>query len=422
MWRRSGSALSQRLALSEEVSEALYGRVKKPVVALESTIISHGMPFPQNLQMAKHVEELVRAHGACPATVCIADGALKVGLAEQDLTQLAELGAGAKKCSTRDIAAAITDKKVVGATTVSSTMRIAHAAGIKVFVTGGIGGVHRFCEETMDISTDLMELSRTPVAVVCAGVKSILDIPRTLEFLETHSVPVIGYKTDQFPAFFTQDSGEKAHLRRDTPDDVARLIYESEALELPNGHIIAVPNPKPVPTALINEAIELGLKEVVENNIHGQAVTPYLLKRVNEMTQGVSLESNIDLVNNNATVGRVPQWIPLRNRMLSILCRKSIACCILGVGRNIAECLHRLRLDPLFVSSVGNDASGTILLENLKKVGMDTSGINISDNLSTAVYSALLDSTGDMDAAIADMSAFDSIVSGLFLEKSVLSC
>ncbi|POM71743.1 Indigoidine synthase A family protein [Phytophthora palmivora] len=453
MWRRSGSALSQRLALSEEVSEALYGRVKKPVVALESTIISHGMPFPQNLQMAKHVEELVRAHGACPATVCIADGALKVGLAEQDLTQLAELGAGAKKCSTRDIAAAVTDKKVVGATTVSSTMRIAHAAGIKVFVTGGIGGVHRFCEETMDISTDLMELSRTPVAVVCAGVKSILDIPRTLEFLETHSVPVIGYKTDQFPAFFTQDSGEKAHLRRDAPEDVARLIYESEALELPNGHIIAVPNPKPVPTALINEAIELGLKEVVENNIHGQAVTPYLLKRVNEMTQGVSLESNIDLVNNNATVGSqiacalfelergsavdstaksnavysLPEKSPKRvlvvgGLVLDII-SSSTSSLIRGtsnigtikqssggsVGRNIAECLHRLRLDPLFVSSVGNDASGTILLENLKKVGMDTSGINISDNLSTAVYSALLDSTGDMDAAIADMSAFDSI-------------
>ncbi|KAG2531795.1 hypothetical protein JM16_000684 [Phytophthora kernoviae] len=303
MWRRSGTALSQRLALSEEVAEALYGRRKKPVVALESTIISHGMPFPQNLQMARHVEEIIRKHGACPATVCIADGALKVGLSEQDLMQLAELGAGAKKCSTRDIAAAVTDKSVVGATTVSSTMRIAHAAGIKVFVTGGIGGVHRFCEETMDISTDLMELSRTPVAVVCAGIKSILDIPRTLEFLETHSVPVIGYQTGQFPAFFTQDSGEKAHLRRDTPLEIAQLIHESTELELPNGHIIAVPNPKPVPSEIINEAIELGLKEVVQKNISGQAVTPYLLKRVNEITHGVSLESNIDLVNNNATVG-----------------------------------------------------------------------------------------------------------------------
>ncbi|KAF4047099.1 pfkB family carbohydrate kinase [Phytophthora infestans] len=468
MWRRSGTALSQRLALSEEVSEALYGRAKRPVVALESTIISHGMPFPQNLHMAKHVEEIVRSHGACPATICIADGALKVGLAEQDLMQLAELGAGAKKCSTRDIAAAVTDKKVVGATTVSSTMRIAHAAGIKVFVTGGIGGVHRFCEETMDISTDLMELSRTPVAVVCAGVKSILDIPRTLEFLETHSVPVIGYKTDQFPAFFTQDSGEKAHLRRDTPQDIARLIHESDALELPNGHIIAVPNPQPVPSELINEAIELGLKEVADKNIYGQAVTPYLLKRVNEITQGVSLTSNIDLVNNNATVGsqiacalfdlengyvvdptaksgivyslpaeKSPTTSP-RKRVLVVgglvldIISSSTSPLIRGtsnigtikqssggVGRNIAECLHRLRLDPLLVSSIGKDASGSILLDNLKKLGMNTSGVQISDKLSTAVYSAVLDSTGDMDAAIADMSAFESIESEVISDQAI---
>ncbi|KAE9037305.1 hypothetical protein PR002_g6645 [Phytophthora rubi] len=471
MWRRSGSALSQRLALSEEVAEALYGRAKRPVVALESTIISHGMPFPQNLQMAQHVEELVRAHGACPATICIADGALKVGLGEQDLTQLAELGPGAKKCSTRDIAAAVTDKKVVGATTVSSTMRIAHAAGIKVFVTGGIGGVHRFCEETMDISTDLMELSRTPVAVVCAGIKSILDIPRTLEFLETHSVPVIGYKTDQFPAFFTQDSGERVHLRRDTPQDIARLIHESEALELPNGHIIAVPNPKPVATEVINEAIELGLKEVVEKNIHGQAVTPYLLKRVNELTQGVSLTSNIDLVNNNATVGSqiacalfdlengivvdpaaktsavysVPsakkpsstrssggkRVLVVGGLVLDII--SSSASPLIrgtsnigtikqssgGVGRNIAECLHRLRLDPLLVSSVGNDAPGSVLLENLKRLGLDTSGITVSDKLATAVYSAVLDSTGDMDAAIADMSAFEAIECSSISDKTI---
>ncbi|KAH7478888.1 hypothetical protein KRP22_011054 [Phytophthora ramorum] len=470
MWRRSGTALSQRLALSEEVSEALYGRAKRPVVALESTIISHGMPFPQNLEMAQHVEEIVRAHGACPATICIADGSLKVGLAERDLTQLAELGAGAKKCSTRDIAAAVTDTNVVGATTVSSTMRIAHAAGIKVFVTGGIGGVHRFCEETMDISTDLMELSRTPVAVVCAGIKSILDIPRTLEFLETHSVPVIGYKTDQFPAFFTQDSGEKAHLRRDTPQDIARLIYESEALGLPNGHIIAVPNPKPVPTETINQAIELGLQEVVEKNISGQAVTPYLLKRVNEITQGVSLESNIDLVNSNATIGSqiacalfdldtgsvmdptakasavysLPEEKSSEARSSSsnrVLVVGGLVLDIIssstsplirgtsnigtikqssgGVGRNIAECLHRLRLDPLLVSSVGNDTSGSVLLENLKTLGLDTSSVHVSDKLPTAVYSAVLDSTGDMDAAIADMSAFEAIESKRISDKTI---
>ncbi|KAF1790929.1 Ribokinase-like [Phytophthora cactorum] len=350
----------------------MYGRVKRPVVALESTIISHGMPFPQNLHMAKHVEE--------------------------DLTQLAELGAGAKKCSTRDIAAAVTDKKVVGATTVSSTMRIAHAAGIKVFVTGGIGGVHRFCEETMDISTDLMELSRTPVAVVCAGVKSfsishehwssgdpctkyekIMNLkivgaePSTM-----FSVPVIGYKTDQFPAFFTQDSGEKAHLRRDTPQDLARLIHESEALGLPNGHIIAVPNPKPVPSELINEAIEKS-----STTSSGKRVLV-----VGGLVLDIISSSTSPLIRGTSNIGTIKQSSG-------------------GVGRNIAECLHRLRLDPLLVSSIGNDASGSILLDNLKKLGMNTSGINISDNLSTAVYSAVLDSTGDMDAAIADMSAFD---------------
>ncbi|CAH0477852.1 unnamed protein product [Peronospora belbahrii] len=464
MWQRSSKALSQRLMLNEEVSEALYGRIKKPVVALESTIISHGMPFPQNLEMATHVEAIVRSHGACPATVCIADGSIKVGLVEKDLTQLAKLGTSVKKCSTRDIVATVMDKTLVGATTVSSTMRISHAAGIKVFVTGGIGGVHRFCQETMDISTDLMEISRTPVAVVCAGIKSILDIPRTLEFLETHSVPVIGYKTNQFPAFFTQDSGEKAHLCRDTPQEIARLIHESEALGLPNGHIIAVPNPKPMPSELINEAIELGLKEVAEQDIHGQAVTPYLLKRVNEITQGASLLSNIDLVNNNATVGSqiacalfdlesgflgkyaateggVVYSMPDEKTFSSVRSSNGKRVLVVGglvldiisfstsplirctsnigkikqfsggVGRNIAECLCRLRLDPLLVSSVGNDTSGSILLENLKNLGMDTSGITVSDKHSTAIYSAVLNSSGDMDAAIADMSALESIAS-----------
>ncbi|KAI9908470.1 hypothetical protein PsorP6_004479 [Peronosclerospora sorghi] len=471
MWRRNSSALSQRLVLSEEVSEALYGLLKKPVVALESTIISHGMPFPQNLEMATHVETIVRSYGACPATICIANGLLKVGLTEQDLQQLAELGTGARKCSTRDITAALTDKKVVGATTVSSTMRIAHAAGIKVFVTGGIGGVHRFCEETMDISTDLMELSRTPMAVVCAGVKSILDIPRTLEFLETYSVPVIGYRTNQFPAFFTQDSGKKAHLRRDTPHEIAQIIHESEALELPNGHIIAVPNPKPVPSELIDSAIKLGLEEIVEKKICGQAVTPYLLKRVNELTHGASLESNINLVNNNAIVGsqiacalfdvengfvdpfaaKVTSGHSLADekkassvmssddkRVLVVgglvldIISTSMAPLIRstsnigtithstgGVGRNIAECLHRLKVDPLLVSSVGNDAAGSVLLENLKMLGMNTSGINRSDKLATAVYSAVLNSNGDLDAAIADMSAIESVTNQNISDSSL---
>uniref|UniRef100_K3W7K7 Carbohydrate kinase PfkB domain-containing protein n=1 Tax=Globisporangium ultimum (strain ATCC 200006 / CBS 805.95 / DAOM BR144) TaxID=431595 RepID=K3W7K7_GLOUD len=462
-WRRSGSALSKRLALSEEVAEALYGQHKKPVVALESTIISHGMPYPQNVEMAQTVENLVRAQGACPATICIADGELKVGLEAKDLQRLGEMGSAARKCSTRDIAAAVTEK-VVGATTVSSTMRIAHAAGIKIFVTGGIGGVHRFVEETMDVSTDLMELSRTPVAVICAGIKSILDIPRTLEFLETHSVPVVGYQTNQFPAFFTQDSGLQAQLRRDTPQDVAALIHESRALELPNGMVIAVPNPNPMSSDVINNAIELGLKEVVENNIKGQAVTPYLLKRLNEITQGVSLGSNIDLVKNNATVGSqiaqalfeiendkatmgdVTYSIPdsknahlkpgkrvlvVGGLVLDIISSSSFSIIRAtsnigaihqasgGVGRNIAECLLRLGLDPLLISSVGNDASGSILLENLKKLGMDASGIQVSNDVATAVYSAVLCSEGDLDVAIADMRALDAINTSAISDKTI---
>ncbi|TYZ60904.1 hypothetical protein PybrP1_007388 [[Pythium] brassicae (nom. inval.)] len=438
-WRRSGSALSARLALSEEVAEALHGANRRPVVALESTIISHGMPFPQNVEMARRVEALVRAHGATPATVCIADGALKVGLSDAELLRLGEMGAAARKCSTRDIAAAVTES-IVGATTVSSTMRIAHAAGIKIFVTGGIGGVHRFVEETLDVSTDLVELSRTPVAVICAGIKSILDIPRTLEYLETHSVPVVGYQTHQFPAFFTQDSGLKAQLRRDSPQDVAALIHASRELELPNGFVVA-----------------LGLKEVVANNIKGQAVTPYLLKRLNEITHGVSLGSNIDLVENNAKIGSqiakalfeiesdrsglggvtysIPSGQQQRKQtdkkhkrvlvvgglVLDIISSSSFPIIRAtsnigaihqssgGVGRNIAECLLRLELDPLLISSVGNDASGSILLDNLRKLGMDASGVQVADDVATAVYSAVLCSAGDLDVAIADMRALDAI-------------
>ncbi|GLD91838.1 hypothetical protein PINS_up000371 [Pythium insidiosum] len=457
MWRHGSSALRRRLALSEEVIEAMCGSNKKPIVALESTIISHGMPYPQNLEMARAVEDVVRAQGACPATICIADGELKVGLSEKDLKALAEMGGAARKVSTRDIAAAVTEK-ITGATTVSSTMRIAHAAGIRMFVTGGIGGVHRFAEETMDISTDLMELSRTPVAVVCAGIKSILDIPRTLEFLETHSVPVVSYQSDQFPAFFTQDSGVKTHLRRDTPRGCAELIHESIQLELPNGFVIGVPNPNPVDADVIDRAIQMGLDEVNRHGIKGQAVTPYLLKRLNEITGGASLGSNIDLVKNNAKVGsqiacdlfklesehsshgQVTFSVMEQERKLPTVAGEQAGNVLIvgglvldiissssapmipatsnigtirqacgGVGRNIAECLQRLGASPTLVSSVGEDALGAILLDNMRALGMTTTGIQVSGSVATAVYSAVLDSNGDLNVAIADMRALDEI-------------
>ncbi|RLO03300.1 hypothetical protein DYB28_005214 [Aphanomyces astaci] len=262
------------MKISPAVKEAL--RIGTPLVALESTIISHGMPFPQNYTMATEVEALIREYGACPATIAILDGEICVGLSTEQLHTLAS--------------------------------RIAHAAGISVFVTGGIGGVHRCVEDTMDISTDLMELSRTPVAVVCAGVKSILDIPRTLEFLETYAVPVVGYQTRAFPAFFTTSSGgAQAHIQLNTPQEVASLIKTSQDLNLPNGFLVAVPNPAPVDSELIHLAIQDGLQECRDKHIAGNAVTPFLLKRVNELTQGVSLTSNIALVKNNAVVGaKVP--------------------------------------------------------------------------------------------------------------------
>ncbi|KAF0694225.1 Aste57867_14884 [Aphanomyces stellatus] len=424
------------LNISPEVKDAL--RVGKPLVALESTIISHGMPFPQNYEMATEVEEIVRKNGACPATIAILNGEICVGLSPSQLHTLATCGPDATKCSTRDIAAVVA-RKGTGATTVSSTMRIAHAAGIQVFVTGGIGGVHRFCEETMDISTDLMELSRTPVAVVCAGVKSILDIPRTLEYLETHAVPVVGFKTKEFPAFFTQTSGSAAHLQLDSAADCATLIHTSAQLQLPNGFIVAVPNPNPVDASVIDTAIHDGLVECKAKGISGNAVTPYLLKRVNELTKGASLASNIALVKNNAVVGAQiacalhetqrravrasppPQVAVVGGAVLDVVSKPTdnflrgtsnlgrTKQSWGGVGRNVAECLRRLDVETMMVSSVGADAGGAGLVRHLEDLGMDVSGLAVVDGEATATYCAMLTPCGDLDVAIADMDIFDTI-------------
>ncbi|KAG9415523.1 hypothetical protein AC1031_008972 [Aphanomyces cochlioides] len=384
--------------------------------------------------MATEVEALVREHGACPATIAILDGEICVGLSDEQLHTLASAGSRATKCSTRDIPAVVA-KKGIGATTVSSTMRIAHAAGIQVFVTGGIGGVHRFCEETMDISTDLMELSRTPVAVICAGVKSILDIPRTLEYLETQAVPVVGYKTKDFPAFFTQSSGSPAHLELNSAEECAKLIQTSQDLDLPNGFLIAVPNPNPVDADVIDKAISQGLDECKSKHISGNAVTPYLLKRVNELTEGVSLTSNISLVKNNAVVGaqialalkgNAPKAtkadvVVVGGVVLDVISKPTSQYVRGtsnightqqtwgGVGRNVAECLHRLDIPTVLVSNVGQDSSGQGLVIQLNQLGMDTSGIFVVENKATATYCAMLNPSGDLDVAIADMGIFDSM-------------
>ncbi|KAF8412888.1 hypothetical protein HHK36_000860 [Tetracentron sinense] len=278
--------------ISPDVSDALLRG--SAVVALESTIISHGMPYPQNLETAKEVEAVVRENGAVPATIAILDGIPCIGLSIEELERIAQLGTRAQKTARRDIAHIVAIKGN-GATTVSATMFFASMVGISVFVTGGIGGVHRHGEHTMDISSDLTELGRTPVAVISAGVKSILDIPRTLEYLETQGVCVAAYKTNVFPAFFTETSGCKVGLTVESNRVCAKLrfYYATIKLGLGTGVLIAVPIPKEHATSgsLIESAIQRALKEARDKNITGNAETPFLLARVNELTGGASLAS-----------------------------------------------------------------------------------------------------------------------------------
>lgn len=290
------------IKIAPEVSHALLHG--KAVVALESTIISHGMPYPQNLETAREVESIVRENGAVPATIAILDGVPCIGLSISELERLAILGKKVKKTARRDIPHIVATRGN-GATTVSASMFFASMVEIPVFVTGGIGGVHRHGEQTMDISSDLTELGRTPLTVISAGIKSILDIPKTLEYLETQGVPVAAYKSDEFPAFFTESSGCKAPFRVDTPEDCARLIDASMKLGLGTGILIAVPIPKEQATSggLVESAIQKAIKEASEKNVTGNAATPFLLARVNELTEGASLAANIALVKNNALIG-----------------------------------------------------------------------------------------------------------------------
>ena len=273
----------------------------KPVVALESTIISHGMPYPQNVATALQVEAEVRAHGATPATIAIINGRLKAGLSKDEIEHLGQTGRSVVKVSRRDMPF-IVASGATGATTVASTMIIAAMAGIRVFATGGIGGVHRGAETSFDISADLQELATTPVAVVCAGAKSILDLRLTLEYLETHGVPVVGYQTDSLPAFFTQSSDCAVDYRLDSAADIAKAMHAKWAMGLRGGMVIANPIPLDfaMPRSVIDPAIAQALLEAKAKNIQGKESTPFLLARVCEITGGDSLASNIQLVLNNA--------------------------------------------------------------------------------------------------------------------------
>lgn len=286
------------IIISEEVKEAINGN--KAVVALESTIISHGMPYPQNYDTALLVENTVRKNNAVPATIAIIDGKIKVGLSLRDL-EIISTGKNILKASRRDLPVIIS-KKLNAATTVSATMICAALASLKIFATGGIGGVHRNAQNTFDISADLTELAKTNIAVVSAGVKSILDIGLTLEYLETMGVPVIGYRTDEFPAFYTRQSGYKVNYRLDSPEEIAEAMKVKRELGLNGGMIIANPVPEEfsMDKNIIDKAIEASLIKADKNNIKGKDVTPFLLSEINNITGGTSLESNIRLVMNNA--------------------------------------------------------------------------------------------------------------------------
>ena len=273
-----------------------------PIVALESTIITHGMPFPDNVEMASSVETLICKNGVVPATIAVIDGRIKIGLTSDELTQLAKIK-NALKISRADMAFAISQGKTAG-TTVAATMIIARMAGIRIFATGGIGGVHRGAETNFDISADLTELGKTDVLVVAAGAKAILDVPKTLEVLETQGVPVVGYQTDSLPAFWTRESNLDVPLRMDSTSQISDFMKVRDELNLNSGILIANPIPEidEIPAKIINSYIEKAQAEMENNNISGKQVTPFLLKRIFELSNGSSLISNIALVKNNAYV------------------------------------------------------------------------------------------------------------------------
>lgn len=291
--------MKEYLELSPAVKAAMMAG--EPVVALESTIISHGMPYPQNVETALRVEEAIRETGAVPATIAIIQGKLKAGLTADEIEYLGKKGPAVTKASRRDLPVLVASG-ADGATTVATTMIIAHLSGIQVFATGGIGGVHRGAETTMDISADLEELGRTPVLVVCAGAKAILDLGLTLEYLETKGVPVIGYGTEELPAFYTRASGFKVDYRIDTPEELAAAFRAQQEMGLGGGMLVTNPIPEEysMDPARINAAIDQAVADSQRLGIHGKEVTPYLLARVKELTGGDSLDANIQLVLNNA--------------------------------------------------------------------------------------------------------------------------
>ena len=358
-----------------------------PIVALESTIISHGMPYPDNLKTAQEVEDIVRANNAIPATIAILFGKVHIGLSFEELSVIAQAGENCIKCSRRNLPQVVL-KKAHGSTTVAATMYLAALAGLKIFVTGGIGGVHRGAEETWDVSADLIELGRTPITVVCAGAKSILDIGKTLEYLETQGVPVIGFQTNKFPAFYSASSGFEVMCRLENTNECAEFIKQGEKLGLTNGNLIAVPLNEENLAKNAENAIQIALEESKEKGIKGAQVTPFLLKRVNELSEGESLKANILLIKQNAKIGSMIacdyyknktneitiigellfQSSCFYNRQIKENIKGKIVNKVEGTGFNILNYCEKNGAECNFVSIVGNDIIGTGLLNETKKI------------------------------------------------------
>ena len=408
---------------SEEVESALS--TGSPIVALESTIISHGMPFPANQQTAQEVESVVRLHGATPATIAIISGNVHIGLSSSDLITIAKAGSSCIKCSRRNLPYVIS-KKLHGSTTVAATMYLAYLAGLKIFVTGGIGGVHRGAEETWDVSGDLVELGRTPITVICAGAKSILDIPKTLEYLETQGVPVIGFATDTFPAFFSPSSGCEVMCRLDTAKECANFIIQSEKLQLNNGNLIAVPLTEENLAKNAEQAIQTALEEAKEKGITGSKVTPFLLKRVNELSAGESLKANIELIKQNAMIGALISVEYYKKDIITIIggVMQDINCFSLadplpegesignvnikpgGVGFNLLKSCSTYGATCQIISLIGNDTIGESLSKEILKYSQNNSGI-FKRNRKSSQYIAILGKNGELERAIVDRIDID---------------
>lgn len=450
-FRRSITTSFTRLGKNESlftthpaVQEALADH--RPVVALESTIITHGMPYPHNLSTAREVEAIVRAEGAIPATIGILEGRIHVGLSSDELDFLAQ-SKTALKVSRRDLPYVIS-KGLSGGTTVSGTMIAAHMAGIRVFVTGGVGGVHRDGENSLDVSADLTELGRTPIAVVSAGVKSILDIGRTLEFLETQGVCVATYgDSKSFPAFFSQQSGFSSPYCVSSAEEAAELIASTMSLGLHSGILLAVPIPEEHAATgqQIEDAIQTAVSEASSKGVTGRDVTPYVLQRVNVLTKGKSLQANIALIHNNAKVGskiacalskhkvkasfkedfktqstKGQKTIVIGGINVDLIAKGttkkllfgqtnpgSVCQSFGGVGRNIADCLSRLGHKPLFISAVGKDSHSDAVLNYCKH--MDTSAIAKLDDQKTATYCAVISQSGELSLGLGDMDIHQRI-------------